>query len=83
MDREKAKVELNESDDLMQKISNLRSRITDSDWFNTVFEERLDYQYLKRFLRVTKMNEDDAFERLRKMFALQKGMKSKLQLKFY
>ena len=76
LDRQKAKVELNESDDLMQKISNLRSRIKDSDWFNAIFEERLDDQYLKRFLRVTKMNKDDALERLRKMFALQKGRKS-------
>ena len=65
----------------MQKISNLRGRIKDSEWFDTVFEERLDDQYLKRFLRVTKMNEDDALERLRKMFALQKGRKSIFQSK--
>ena len=65
----------------MQKISNLRGRIKDSEWFDTVFEERLDDQYLKRFLRVTKMNEDDVLERLRKMFTLQKGRKSNLLLK--
>ena len=66
----------------MQKISNLRNQIKDSDWFNTIFEERLDDQYLKRFLRVTKMNEEDALERLRKMFALQKGRKSNLKTKW-
>ena len=67
---------------MKQKMSNLRNQIKDSDWFNTVFEERLDDQYLKRFLRVTKMNDEDALERLRKMFALQKGRKSNLKTKW-
>ena len=80
-DRQKAISELNESDDLERRVSSLRDKIKASDWFNTVFEERLDDQYLKRFLRVTKMNEDDALERLRKMFALQKGRKSIFQSK--
>ena len=72
-DRQKAISELNESDDLECRISSLRDKIKASDWFNPVFEERLDDQYLKRFLRVAKMDEDAAQERLRRMFALQKG----------
>ena len=72
-DRQKAISELNESDDLENRISSLRDRIKASDWFNPVFEERLDDQYLKSFLRVAKMDEDVALERVRKTFALQKG----------
>ena len=72
-DRQKAISELNESDDLESRISSLRDKIKASDWFNPVLEERLDDQYLKRFLRVAKMDEDVAQERLRRMFALQKG----------
>ena len=52
---------------------NLTIGVKASDWFNQVFEERLDDKYLKRFLRVAKMDEDAAQERLRRMFALQKG----------
>ena len=77
-DREKAISELNESDDMENRISSLRDKIKVSDWFNEIFEERLDDQYLKRFLRVAKMDEDVAQERLRKMFALQKGTESRL-----
>ena len=73
-DRQKAISELNESDDLESRISSLRDKIKASDWFNPVLEERLDDQYLKRFLRVAKMDEDAAQERLRRLFALQKGM---------
>ena len=72
-DRQKAISELNESDDLENRISSLKDRIKASDWFNPVFEERLDDQYLKSFLRVAKMDEDVALERVRKTFALQKG----------
>ena len=72
-DRQKAISELNESDGLESRISSLRDKIKASDWFNPVFEERLDDQYLKKFLRVAKMDEDAAHERLRRMFALQKG----------
>ena len=72
-DRQKAISELNESDDLECRISSLRDKIKASDWFNPVFEERLDDQYLKRFVRVAKMDEDAAQERLQRMFALQKG----------
>ena len=72
-DKQKAISELNESDDFGSRISSLRNKIKASDWFNPVFEERLDDQYLKRFLRVAKMDEDSALERLRKTFALQKG----------
>ena len=75
-DRQKAISELNESDDLESRISSLRDKIKASDWFNAVFENRLDDQYLKRYLRVAKMDEDVALERLRKMFALQKGPES-------
>merc|ERR1712113_1260871 len=52
--------------------SSLRNRIKISDWFSPVFEERLDDDYLKRFLRVAKMDEEKALERIQKMFALQK-----------
>ena len=76
-DREKAISELNESDDMENRISSLRDKTKASDWFNEIFEERLDDQYLKRFLRVAKMDEDVAQERLRKMFALQKGTESR------
>ena len=72
-DKYKANSELNESDELESRISSLRDKIKASDWFNQVFEERLDDKYLKRFLRVAKMDEDAAQERLRRMFALQKG----------
>ena len=72
-DRQKAISELNESDDLECRICSLRDKIKASDWFNPVFEERLDDQYLKRFLRVAKMDENAAQERLQRMFALQKG----------
>ena len=72
-DRQKAISELNESDDLESRISSLRDKIKASDWFNEVFESRLDDQYLKRYLRVAKMDEDVAQERIRKMLALQKG----------
>ena len=72
-DRQKAISELNESDDLENRISSLRDRVKASDWFNPVFEERLDDQYLKSFLRVAKMDEDIALERARKTFAIQKG----------
>ena len=75
-DRQRAISELNESDDLESRISSLRDKIKASDWFNAVFEERLDDQYLKRYLRVAKMDEDIALERIRKMFALQKGTES-------
>ena len=75
-DRQKAISELNESDDLESRISSLRDKIKASDWFNEVFESRLDDQYLKRYLRVAKMDEDVALERNRKMFALQKGPES-------
>lgn len=71
-DRQKAISELNESDDFESRISSLRDKIKASDWFNAVFEERLDDQYLKRYLRVAKMDEEIALERIRKMFALQK-----------
>ena len=76
-DRQKAISELNESDDFESRISSLRDKIKASDWFNEVFESRLDDQYLKRYLRVAKMDEDVALERNRKMFALQKGPESK------
>ena len=46
-DRQKAISELNESDDLERLISSLRDKIKASDWFNAVFEERLDDQYLQ------------------------------------
>ena len=72
-DRQKAISELNESDDLESRISSLRDKIKASDWFNEIFESRLDDQYLKRYLRVAKMDEDVAQERIRKMLALQKG----------
>ena len=72
-DRQKAITELYESDDLESRISSLRNQIKASEWFNPVFEERLDDQYLKSFLRVAKMDEDVALERVRKTFALQKG----------
>ena len=75
-DRQKAISELNESDDLESRISSLRDKIKASDWFNAIFEERLDDQYLKRYLRVAKMDEEIALERIRKMFALQKGTES-------
>ena len=77
-DRQKAISELNESDDLESRISSLRDKIKVSDWFNAVFEDRLDDQYLKRYLRVAKMDEDIALERIRKMFALQKGTESQI-----
>ena len=76
-DTQKAISELNETDDLENRISSLRDKIKASDWFNAMLEERLDDQYLKRFLRVGKMDEDVAQERLRKMFALQKGTESR------
>ena len=76
-DRQKAISELNESDDLERRISSLRDKIKAADWFNAVFEERLDDQYLTRFLRVAKMDGDIAQERIRKMFALQKGLESR------
>ena len=72
-DRQKAISELNESDDLECRISSLRDKVKTSDWFNPVFEERLDDQFLKRFLRVAKMDEHAAQERLQRMFAVQKG----------
>ena len=72
-DRQKAITELNESDDLDSRISSLRNQIKASEWFNPVFEERLDDQYLKSFLRVAKMDEDIALERARKTLAIQKG----------
>ena len=72
-DEQKAISELNESDDLGSRISSLRKKIKASDWFNEIFEERLDDQYLKSFLRVAKMDEDIALERARKTFAIQKG----------
>ena len=72
-DRQKAISELNESDDLESRISSLRNKVKASDWFDPVFEERLDDQYLKSFLRVAKMDEDIALERARKTFAIQKG----------
>ena len=72
-DRQKAVSELNESDDLKFRISSLRDQIKASDWFNPVIEERLDDQYLTRFLRVSKMEVNRAQERIRKTFALQKG----------
>ena len=75
-DRQKAISELNESDDLESRISSLRDKIKASNWFNAVFEERLDDQYLKRYLRVAKMDDEIALERIRKMFALQKGTES-------
>ena len=77
-DRQKAISELNEFDDLESRISSLRDKIKASDWFNAVFEERLDDQYLKRYLRVAKMDEEIAQERIRKMFALQKGTESQI-----
>ena len=77
-DRQKAISELNESDDLECRICSLRDKIKASEWFNPIFEERLDDQYLKRFLRVAKMDEDAAQERLRRMFALQKGREYRL-----
>ena len=80
-DRQKAISELNESDDLECRISSLRDKIKASDWFNPVFEERLDDQYLKRYLRVAKMDEEIALERIRKMFALQKGTESQFSRK--
>ena len=80
-DRQKAISELNESDDLESRISSLRDKIKASDWFNAVFEERLDDQYLKRYLRVAKMDEEIALERIRKMFALQKGTESQFSQK--
>ena len=76
-DRQKAISELNESDDLERRVSSLRDKIKASDWFNTVFEERLDDQYLTRYLRVGKMDGHIALERIRKMFALQKGLESR------
>ena len=75
-DRQKAISELNESDDLERLISSLRDKIKASDWFNAVFEERLDDQYLTRYLRVAKMDGHIAQERIRKMFVLQKGLES-------
>ena len=72
-DRQKAISELNESDDLEFRISSLRDKIKASDWFHPVIEERLDDQFLTRFLRVAKMEEKRAQERIRKTFALQKG----------
>ena len=76
-DRQKAISELNESDDLERRVSSLRDKIKASDWFNTVFEERLDDQYLTRYLRVGKIDGHIALERIRKMFALQKGLESR------
>ena len=78
-DRQKAISELNESDDLKRRISSLRDKIKASDWFNTVFEQRLDDQYLTRYLRVAKMDETVALKRIRKMFALQKGTESRFK----
>ena len=77
-DRQKAISELNESDDLERRVSSLRDKIKASDWFNIVFEERLDDQYLTRYLRIGKMDGHIALERIRKMFALQKGLESRL-----
>ena len=77
-DRQKAISELNESDDLECQICSLRDKVKASEWFNPVLEERLDDQYLIRFLRVAKMDEDAAQERLRRMFALQKGTEYRL-----
>lgn len=71
-DRHKAMNELNESENVETNISSLKSKILEAEWFDTVFEERLDDQYLKRYLRVAKMDEEVALERLRRMFALQK-----------
>ena len=72
-DRQKAISELNESDDLECRICSLRDKIKAAVWFDPVFEERLDDQFLTRYLRVAKMDEDAAQERLRRIFALQKG----------
>ena len=80
-DRQKAISELNESDDLECQICSLRDKVKASEWFNPVLEERLDDQYLIRFLRVAKMDEDAAQERLRRMFALQKGTEYRLTVK--
>ena len=74
-DRQKAISELNESpEDLENHLVSLRTKITGSEWFSSVFEDRLDDQFLKRYLRVAKMDEDAALERLQKTFALQKGL---------
>ena len=70
----KAISELNEAPGVLEnRLASLRTKITGSEWFSPVFEERLDDQFLTRYLRVAKMDEDNALERIQKMFALQKG----------
>ena len=44
----------------------------EAPWFSPIFESRLDDQYLLRFLRVSKYDQEAALKRLESMFALQK-----------